>query len=166
MTETKCLQPNLIPVPVQLAIKLKYALKYLASDAAIFVQQIHFWQSQGYRVLHEGRRWIYNRYEDWLAQLPWLTDYAFRKIKAVLLGMKIIVVKALADYGRDRTLYYAINYEHELLKDFLNHNSTGGGDDKATIPPNDSTTNNTKTSSETSAKTTTALLLMNQLTSR
>lgn len=150
----KCLQANSIPVPVHLATKLKDALRYLASDATIFVQQIHFWQVQGYGVLHEGRRWIYNRYEDWLAQLPWLTDYAFRKIKAVLLGMKIIEAQPIADHGRDRTLHYAINYDHELIKDFLHRNSTHAGDDITAAPDVDSATNNTKTSPKISAKTT------------
>lgn len=133
----------------QLAVRLRDRLKAYASDAAAFLQQIHYWAMKGCGVVDDqGRRWIYNTYEQWLEQFPWLTEYAFRKIKSALLGLGIIETKAIADHGRDRTLYYALNYNHSALQDFVVDTSTDGAVDMATPPKDDYTPNSTKTTSE------------------
>jgi len=114
---SKLLEPNSIPVPVELATKLRDALKTRASDAAMFLQQLHYWTVSEVGFLYEGVRWIWNTYAQWREQFKWWTDWDFRMITKKLREMGLIVFEQLRDYGRDRTGCYRLNYEHEWLQD-------------------------------------------------
>jgi len=50
-------------------------------DAAIVLQQIHYWLTTESGRLIDGVRWIYNRLDDWLEQFPWLSKQGKRKKK-------------------------------------------------------------------------------------
>ncbi len=115
---TMLLESNSIPVPVQLAQKLAEEHKSWGVSAAVFVQQLHYWTLKESGELIDGKRWIYNSYEKWREQLCWLTDYGFRKVKQLLIDAGIILVQQLGlrQEGRDRSCWYALNYEHEWLK--------------------------------------------------
>lgn len=159
MSHSKLLTSDrpLILLP-QLAKGLRQILKAYASDGAAFLQQIHYWCTTTSGVVDSsGRRWIYNSYQQWLNQFPWLTDYAFRKIKFALLEIGIIETAALGQC--DRTLYYSVNYSHPLLKDFFVPISTDGSDRISTNPSVDCSTDiDTKTTSKTTFLTTTETL--------
>lgn len=110
------LQPKSIPTPVDLAVKLKPELKTRAVSGAIFLQQMHYWISKGCGKLFEGVRYIYNTYEQWLKELPWLTEWDFRTVVFKLRELDLIKFEQFGDYGRDRTGYYTINYDHDWLR--------------------------------------------------
>ena len=141
MTQRKLLTNEypLILLP-KLAKGLRKALKAYASDGAAFLQQVHYWCTTTSGVVDEyGRRWIYNTYSDWLDQFPWLTEHGFRKIKSALLDLGILETTALN--GCDRTLYYSVNYNHELIALFFEPTATDGCDHLSTIPSVDCSTN-------------------------
>lgn len=155
------LQPKSIPTPVDLAVRLKPELKTRAVSGAIFLQQMHYWISKGYGKVFEGVRYIYNTYDQWCKELPWLTEWDFRKVVFKLRELELIKFEQLGDYGRDRTGYYTINYDHDWLKlGFSSSNeSSDGSESNAPIPSEDTGTapsedypRHTDTSSDTSQK--------------
>ncbi|OWY64395.1 hypothetical protein B7486_47590 [cyanobacterium TDX16] len=73
-------------------------------------------------MCEDGRRWIYKSYESWRTEVfPWLSDYAFRKVRSLLVGLGLIEVKQLGlrQSGRDRTCWYTVNYEHPFLQQLI-----------------------------------------------
>lgn len=130
LTQPKALQALSIPVPVQLAQDLSQDLGRLGVSAAIFVQQIHYWMCNGVGQIFKGIRWVYNSYEKWCSQLPWLSDYTFRQIRSKLIDLGIIRVEQLGlrHDGRDRSCWYTINYEHEYLVGTCSQLSDGAGE--------------------------------------
>jgi uncharacterized Zn finger protein (UPF0148 family) len=159
------LESNSIPVPTQLAQKLATTFKSWGVSAAVFVQQLHYWTLKESGEQIDGKRWIYNSYEKWRNQLRWLTDYGFRKIKQLLIDEGIILVKQLRlrEQGRDRTCWYAINYEHEYLQGLI-LDSTDGEVDCATDGEVDCATNHieTKITANSSSETTTEEVVVNE----
>ncbi|OWY62832.1 hypothetical protein B7486_56305, partial [cyanobacterium TDX16] len=104
------------------------------------VQQIHYYMSQQFgsvpnqvkETLVDGRRWIFKSYESWKQTFPWLTDYAFRKVRLLLVELGLIEVKQLGlrQSGRDRTCWYTVNYEHPFLQQLI---STDAGTSSSTV---------------------------------
>lgn len=163
MAQTKLLTSDRpLIVLGQLAKGLKETLKAYASDGAAFLQQVHYWCNTTSGVIDEhGRRWIYNTYSDWLDQFPWLSEHGFRKIKSALLGLGILETAAFN--GCDRTLYYSVNYNHPLLKDFSVSSSTDGKSDISTNGFVDCSTDiDTKNTPETTFLTTETLAVARQ----
>lgn len=142
MSDTKCLEANSIPVPRQLAAKLKGDLRRLASDAAIFVQQIHYWSQKEVGEVVDGVRWVYNSYENWLTDLPWLSDHSFRKIRSYLSEHGIIIMEQLGlrHGGRDRSYWYRVNYDHEWIL-----NSSDGTVEIESAPSDEQSSNHIET---------------------
>ncbi len=96
-----------IPLPVNLAGGLQSTFKSLTAASALFVQQLHYWTGKQLGEEVGGRRWIYNSYEKWRFQMPWLSDYGFRKVRQLLVDAGIILVEQLGlrDGGRDRSCW-------------------------------------------------------------
>lgn len=87
-------------------------------NEAIVLQQIHYWLSPNRKggEFHEGRKWVYNTYETWQENFPfWSVD----TIKRTILKLeKVGVIEATDEFNkdtRDRTKWYTINYDHEIL---------------------------------------------------
>lgn len=100
-----------IVVIPELAVRLGLA-------EAMLLQQIQYWLTKTTSgVEHDGRRWVFNTASEWQQQLPF---YSVRTIQSAIASLKrsgVLLVEQLNKSSHDRTNYYAINYESELLCD-------------------------------------------------
>lgn len=83
-------------------------------NEAIFFQQLHYWMQKS-TFNHEGRRYIYNSLSDWTEQFPFWSESTIKRITSSLIDKNLIIVEKLSDNKYDRTNYYSINYDCELL---------------------------------------------------
>ena len=168
-TPTFLLERESIPIPKNLARRLREKLKTRASDAAILIQQLHYWLCKEQGFLHTDKktekthRWIWNTYEGWREQFSWLSDWDFRIIVKALREIGLILFEQLLDCGRNRTGCYRLNYEHEWLKALTHHHpldiTTDGTGEIPTPAFDDCTTDITKTTStEITSDTTTVVV--------
>lgn len=81
------------------------------SDEALFLSQLQYWISKGYGVLHQGKRWIYNTYEQWVKQMPWLTRDRFKRMIKKLLNSEVLMIEKLKAHEWKQTNFYTINEE-------------------------------------------------------
>lgn len=81
-------------------------------NEAIVLQQIHYWISnQLNKNVVNGRRWVYNTYEDWNKQFPfWSKDTVIRTLKS-LESNKLVISGSFNKAHWDRTKWYTIDYE-------------------------------------------------------
>ncbi|WP_199880556.1 replication protein [Bacillus massiliglaciei] len=94
---------KMIIVYPQLAAKL--GLK-----EAIILQAIHYWLERSKHHI-DGRTWVYNTYQGWHEQLPFLSA---ETIKRTIRGLEKNGYLLSANYNRlklDKTKWYTINYE-------------------------------------------------------
>lgn len=133
-------------------------------NAAIFLQQLHYWIEKGMGEEDEkGRRWIYNSVRAWNEQMPWLCANTMRNIISRLKRDGLILTKPTKRV-MDNTLCYTIAYDklYEMSHDVCekadmtchrvanNIPKFGTSRTKAEFP-----TNITKTTTEITTKTTT-----------
>lgn len=80
--------------------------------AASFLQQLHYWlkKCKGF-IDGEGIKWIYNTYEQWQVQLPFLSFSTLGRVIRKLKQLDLIKVERRNDDQWDQTNWYAINYE-------------------------------------------------------
>jgi DNA-binding transcriptional regulator GbsR (MarR family) len=101
LKQDKCLilQPELVQV--------------IGRSPALLLQQIHYWLTSGQKFgkYHEGRRWVYNSYDDWVKEIKTISKSTINRSIAVLKKIGIIVVKKLSHHRGDRTNWYTINYD-------------------------------------------------------
>ena len=138
----KLLSNQSTPIPKTLADQIvslfetrkEYRLKGYAVNCAAMVQQIHYYICQEFgsiphqvkETLVDGRRWIYKSYSSWQETFSWLSDYAFRKVRSLLVDLGLIEVSQLGlrQSGRDRTCWYTVNYNHPFLQQLLSTDAT------------------------------------------
>lgn len=101
---TKCLGPNSIPVPVELAAEI-------GLNEAIVLQQIHYWLTKESGRIINGVRWIYNSYKKWQEQIKFLSESAIRKAIARLEGLQLIRSERHDEKRWNQTKFYTINYD-------------------------------------------------------
>lgn len=83
----------------------------LGLQEALFLQQVHFWTSDGRGTEREGRVWVYNTYDGWHEQFPWWSPSNIRRIVANLeAGGYLISRTDMNAHRSDRTKWYAIDY--------------------------------------------------------
>lgn len=116
-------RPHLVVSP-ELACALKN------SDAAIALQQIHYWLSKECGKVIDGTRWIYNTYAQWLEQFPWLSEWKLRKIFYRLRELKILKFEQHDRKKWNQRGYYTIDYEeleawHRSICGELSYRSDG-----------------------------------------
>jgi hypothetical protein len=83
-------------------------------EQAIIIQQLHWWLRQR-RNARDGRYWVYNTYEDWHKQFPFI---AVRSLKRIITQMEADGLLLSSNYNAhkvDRTKWYTINYDHPAL---------------------------------------------------
>lgn len=99
-------------------ILVKKTEKILLKTEYRILKQIHYWSSNNYGIWKYGKRWIYNTYDDWAKQLD-VSKSTVRRAVKFLKDEKLILCEYLAKNKRDRTLFYAIDYQKldELIEE-------------------------------------------------
>lgn len=79
-------------------------------EEAVFLQQVHYWTaSQGQEI--NGRRWVYNTRQQWIEQMPWLSERTLSRMISKLKDDGVLLVEQLSDNAMIKTNYYAIDYQ-------------------------------------------------------
>ncbi|MBE9039610.1 hypothetical protein IQ235_02215, partial [Oscillatoriales cyanobacterium LEGE 11467] len=102
--QTYALDPVSIPFSPVLAVEL-------GSNAALVLQQIHYWIEKGAGRVIDGTRWIYNTLDDWLEQFPWLNKWSLRKTMGVLRERGLVKFNQFEKKQWKRRGWYTIDYE-------------------------------------------------------
>ena len=79
-------------------------------NAAIIVQQLHYWMGkEGVGIIIGGVKYIYNSFNDWVKQFPWLSVWQFRKAMDKLRSLEIVRVIRYKSKQWNQTNYYTLN---------------------------------------------------------
>ncbi len=84
--------------------------KVVGVNGAILLQQVHYWAQVNEKKgnnSHEGYTWVYNSYNQWSKQLPWLTARGWRKIIVELETTGFLITD---NKPQSQTKWYRINY--------------------------------------------------------
>lgn len=92
--------------------------KELGLNAAVFLQQLHYWVEQkkqhGSRYqdsFKDGYFWVYNTISEWLEQLPFLgSKSTFKRMIYDLQEKGVLVIGNYNKFDNDHTSWYRINY--------------------------------------------------------
>ncbi|MEG3881459.1 hypothetical protein QT972_29255 [Microcoleus sp. herbarium7] len=95
--------------PLILSGSLAAALK--SAEAAIVLQQVHYWLSKKGGKIIDGVHWIHNTYEQWLEQFPWLTKWRLRKVFYRLRETEILKFAQHDQHQYKQRGYYTIDYD-------------------------------------------------------
>lgn len=80
-------------------------------DEAIILQQINYWLQKSTNV-HDGKRWVYNTLDAWMAQFPWIKSKTTLKKHLSRLAKRGLLLKGNYNKaGFDRTVWYSIDYQ-------------------------------------------------------
>lgn len=80
-------------------------------DEAIILQQLNYWLQKSTKV-HDGKRWVYNTLDAWMAQFPWIKSKTTLKKHLNRLAKLGLVLKGNYNKaGFDRTAWYSIDYQ-------------------------------------------------------
>ena len=93
--------------PIQVLPKLA---KEIGLNEAIILQQIHYWLNQSSHN-HDGKKWIYNTYDDWNKQFPFWSVMTIRRTITSLEKQNLILIANYNKAGFDKTRWYSIDYE-------------------------------------------------------
>ncbi len=93
--------------PIQVLPKLAVEI---GLNEAIILQQIHYWLNQS-KHFYDGKKWIYNTYEDWNEQFPFWSVMTIRRTITSLEKQNLIISANYNKAGFDKTRWYSIDYE-------------------------------------------------------
>lgn len=79
-------------------------------NEAIFLQQLHYWMGAS-RHHHDGKKWVYNTYSDWLLQLKYLSLPTLKRTIKSLKDRGLLSVERFDKLRSNQVNYYAINYD-------------------------------------------------------
>ncbi|WP_009630449.1 hypothetical protein [Synechocystis sp. PCC 7509] len=100
-TTSLALHPLLIPPDLA---------KEIGLHEAVILQQIHYWLERSNHLIN-GCRWIYNTYQAWQQQFPFLSLSAIRKAIARLEGLNLLKTERFDKQRWIQTKWYSINYQ-------------------------------------------------------
>ncbi len=88
-------------------------VKIVGRSAAIVLQQLHYWISSPaqYGQEKDGRRWIYNTYEEWHKQIKVFSTKTIQRAFKTLVDLEIVLSERINKKASDQTLSYTIVYE-------------------------------------------------------
>ena len=92
--------------PIQILPKLATEI---GLNEAIVLQQIHYWLNQSSHN-RDGKKWIYNTYDDWNKQFPFWSVMTIRRVINSLEKQKLILIANYNKAGFDKTRWYSIDY--------------------------------------------------------
>lgn len=111
--------------------------KELGLNAAVFLQQLHYWVEQkkqhGSRYqdsFKDGYFWVYNTINEWLEKLPFLgSKSTFKRMIYDLQEKGILVIGNYNKFENDHTSWYRINYLRleQISKSLQVQNEPPGG---------------------------------------
>ncbi|MDN6162330.1 MAG: DNA replication protein DnaD, partial [Atopostipes sp.] len=64
--------------------------KEIGLNEAIFIQQLHYWLNGKSAKVKDGKKWVYNTYEDWQEQFPFWSVPTIKRIVSKLREKKLI----------------------------------------------------------------------------
>lgn len=119
---------------------------------AIFLQQLHYWL-QDSKNIHDGHKWVYNTYQDWHEQMPFLTVNQIRRIVRELEKRDLIITGNFNRMKLDKTKWYRIHYEavEALCQEGKQQNLLFDRCENETCPQRDVTNQSTPQSTETNS---------------
>ncbi|MBP0725564.1 replication protein [Bacillus sp. RG28] len=79
-------------------------------NKSIILQQLHYWLKKS-KHIKNGRKWIYNTYEEWEPQFPFWSNKTIRRTITALETDGIIISKNFNQKKSDKTKWYTIDYE-------------------------------------------------------
>lgn len=82
----------------------------LGLNEALLLQQLHFMLQTSSHV-HEGRRWVYNTYDQWQQVFPFWKPRMLRTILTDLEKLHLLLSRNFNKSPADRTKWYTIEYE-------------------------------------------------------
>jgi hypothetical protein len=97
-------------IPSEPLVILPQLAKAIGLNEAIFLQQLHYWLEKS-KHEHDGRRWVYNTYNEWQAQFPFWSLKTLQRIAGTLVKRKLLIVHKFNDSNWDKTNWYSIDYE-------------------------------------------------------
>jgi hypothetical protein len=85
--------------------------KAIGLNQALVLQQLQFWlHASGHEK--EGRRWVFNTYDQWQKEFPWWTT---RTIQSLILRLEqrgfVLSTAKFNAHPMDKTKWYSINHE-------------------------------------------------------
>jgi len=84
--------------------------KMIGLNEAIFIQQLHYWLLNSKNTI-DGKKWLYNSYQEWQGQFPFWSKNTIRRIIENLEKQNILISGNFNKLKIDRTKWYRINYE-------------------------------------------------------
>ena len=80
-------------------------------SCAVVIQQLNYWTSKGYGRKVNGKVYIYNTYEQWHSQFPFMSVMTIRRCFKKLVDKEIVFTYRK---GYDRTSHWSLNYSHPI----------------------------------------------------
>jgi DnaD/phage-associated family protein len=93
--------------------------KAIGLNEGIVLQQLHYWLHTS-KHSKDGRKWVYNTYEDWQEQFPFWSKSTIRRTINSLEKQGLIETKNYNKIKSDRTKWYSINYQSATLYQLMN----------------------------------------------
>ncbi|MBG9547347.1 conserved phage C-terminal domain-containing protein [Cytobacillus firmus] len=81
----------------------------LGMKEAIVLQHVHYWLSVS-RNEKDGRKWVYNTYEEWKKQLPFWSLSTIKRTIAILEEKGYLLSDNFNAHNWDQTKWYSIDY--------------------------------------------------------
>jgi len=79
---------------------------------AVVLQQIHYWTSKGFGRKINGRVFVYNTYEEWQKQFPFMSISTLKRTFKKLVECELVFTYRK---GYDRTSHWSLNYSHPIV---------------------------------------------------
>jgi hypothetical protein len=117
---SKNINKRILPTNEAFLVLSPATVKIVGRSAAIVLQQLHYWISSSAQYGHEkdGKRWIYNTYEEWQKQIKVFSTKTIQRAFKTLLDFEIVLSERLNKKASDQTRSYTIVYEK--LSELLN----------------------------------------------
>lgn len=122
---SKLLNSKLILDEYPLVIIPSLAVEYGLNEA-IIIQQLHYWIQKSSKE-KDGRKWVYNTYENWQEQFPF---WSLSTIKRTIKKLEKENIVITANYNKmtiDNTKWYTLNYgELDMSRPLVQNEQTIG----------------------------------------